>query len=752
MITRTLKLFISFALLFSVCCLSAAPKVRVVKASPKAATSFAIFVDQKTYDACKDEIDAYRTVLESEGLGTYIISAQWETPEDIRQQIVKISRRKPALEGFVFMGDIPVVRVRQAQFMTTAFKMNENSFPFDDSSVTSDRFYDDLDLAFDFIQKDSVNHNHFYYNLSIEGSVKLEPDFYSARIMVPKSFQEGEDPYLPLKKYLQKVVAAHQESNATNCEGNILDNMIFFAGHAYNSDCLTVWRQQPVIFREYFPAAFEKASGNEFMNFRQDNYMKYPLFSKMQQEDTDIFLFYEHGATHTQYINGSYTAETSKENLRELKRSLRNSYRRYKGSEREAEFIGYVSENYHLDTSMFSTEELEKEWIADSTARADVNISLEDLSRLKTGSRVTILNACYNGSFNKDEYVAGYHLFNDGRTVVTQGNTVNVLQDKWAEELIGFLALGMRVGMWQKEIATLESHLVGDPTFRFTQGGSPVDSKTVDALAERLISGKKDPGFWQELLKDKEPTLRATAIKQLSKTRNPQLSELFYDIFTNDTSWIVRLQALKALASIKGVHLTEAVKRGIDDPYEMIRRQSCHMAGDIGDPVLISPLVKTSLFSNEVQRTVYAAQSALQVFDPEQVRKEYLRQLELSYLTGKENLKEIIEKNMDTSTGRIDKQMTTLGNKEASALERESAIRQLRNNHLHYRTNELLAVLSDNSQDPQVRQLLCEALGWYTLSIEREQIMHAIKECLANEKSMPANVEKEMKKTLKRLI
>ena len=52
----------------------AAPKakVNIVKCDPKAATSFAIFVDNETYNACKAEIDAYREVLQSEGLGTYI--------------------------------------------------------------------------------------------------------------------------------------------------------------------------------------------------------------------------------------------------------------------------------------------------------------------------------------------------------------------------------------------------------------------------------------------------------------------------------------------------------------------------------------------------------------------------------------------------------------------------------------------------------------------------------------------------------
>ena len=69
-------------------------KVKVVKCNPKASTSFAIFVDQKTYDSCKEEIDAYRDVLQSEGLGTYILSSQWEKPEDVKAEIKSLVKNK----------------------------------------------------------------------------------------------------------------------------------------------------------------------------------------------------------------------------------------------------------------------------------------------------------------------------------------------------------------------------------------------------------------------------------------------------------------------------------------------------------------------------------------------------------------------------------------------------------------------------------------------------------------------------------
>ena len=166
--------------------------------------------------------------------------------------------------------------------------------------------------------------------------------------------------------------------------------------------------------------------------------MKYKLFHRMQVPGTDVFFFYEHGAEDTQYINGSYPARTFDENIEWLLRDLRGSYKRVKPAEREA-WVNDACSRYGLPKSTFSDEEMAKWAKADSIAKFDKDIHLADLAKLKTSSRLTMFNACYNGSFHVPGYVAGYHIFNDGKTVVTQGNTVNVLQDKWAEQLIGIL-------------------------------------------------------------------------------------------------------------------------------------------------------------------------------------------------------------------------------------------------------------------------------------------------------------------------
>ena len=90
-------------------CLQDMQAQTVVHPSIKTKTTFAIVVDQKSYDEAKSEIDAYRTSIEKEGLGTYLLIDDWKRPEPIREQLVKLhENEKTPLEGCVFIGDIPI--------------------------------------------------------------------------------------------------------------------------------------------------------------------------------------------------------------------------------------------------------------------------------------------------------------------------------------------------------------------------------------------------------------------------------------------------------------------------------------------------------------------------------------------------------------------------------------------------------------------------------------------------------------------
>ena len=81
--------------------------------------------------------------------------------------------------------------------------------------------------------------------------------------------------------------------------------------------------------------------------------------------------------------------------------------------------------------------------------------------------KVVVLDACYNGAFCHDAYMAEEYIFEGGDCVVTIANSVNSLQDKWCDRNLGMFGLGLRVGNFVKYNPYFESHIFGDPTFAF---------------------------------------------------------------------------------------------------------------------------------------------------------------------------------------------------------------------------------------------------------------------------------------------
>lgn len=704
-----IKQFIAAAIFCGIAPIAAA-QVKVEKCGVKSSTTFAIITDSETLSKCAEEFHAYKQVLEEEGLGTYIISADWKGPEEVKAEILALAGKKPRLEGVVFAGDIPIVKVRQGQHLTTAFKMNEEAWPMEESSVPSDRFYDDFDLSFDFICRDTVETDVFYYRLSEEGAQHLRPDIYSARMKVP-AVMKG-DKYEIMRKYLRKVVDAHRQNNS-------LDNLTFFAGHGYNSDCLTLWRQKPVVFREYFPYVFSQASHNRFLNFREDRHMKWNLLSEVARKDVDLFVFSEHGAPDTQYINESKVADNLDEDMDYLRRSLAESYKYYAGKGHGEDFMKEaVEQEYRLSRKDFSGSAMAAYAAADSLEYAQANIFLDDIMKGHSNAKMIVFNACYNGSFhNREGYVAGCHVFGDGECIVAQGNTVNVLQDKWEDKLMGYLSIGERAGMWQKEVAYLESHLIGDPTFRFTPHDK-AEEKLRDRLHNDLVFNELNPSVWEKYTYSDNSLLRCAGITHLgyidTKAAHKRAAELF-----GDPSWTVRIHAFNTLATDPDADFATYVRIGLEDIYEVVARNSVRMAAALGDTSLI-PDVK-----------------AFKKAHPEMVRASgHAADDAVALLSG---------------TGHYSKSTEGAADKEKPVKKRVNDIRTFRNGRSIFAVDPLLHIVGDASDDLYVRTVACETLGWYEQSVRRGEIIESLSGMLVNGTDIPQQIQAEIKKTIKRL-
>ena len=282
-------------------------------------SSVAVVVDRQTYDAISEAVDNYVNAITTSDREGVLVVDIWNNPDSIKNKLKEMYDSE-MLEGAVFVGEIPVPMIRDAQHLTTAFKMSQKS-PWIESSVPSDRFYDDFNLKFNFVCRDTVDTNLFYYNLAGDGPQKIQCNIYTGRI---KPTREGEEGYRQINDYLNKVVAERQNVN-------YLDKVASYAGHGSFSNSLSAWKDESVTLREQMPDCFKSADGARFYMFYMYPYMKETLIDEVQREDLDIMFFHEHGDTRRQYLTGTPDAtyddaffELAKYNIRSYLRRMKD--------------------------------------------------------------------------------------------------------------------------------------------------------------------------------------------------------------------------------------------------------------------------------------------------------------------------------------------------------------------------------------------------------------------------------------------
>lgn len=733
----------AFLLLFLLVPFYLSGQVKITEPGVKTPTTFAIIIDQATYDNTREAVELYRSAVEADGLGTYIVSAPWTTPEEVRDELVKLNGRKPPLEGVVFIGDIPVAMIRQGQHMTTAFKMNEEKFPMVESSVPSDRYYDDLRLTFDFVKRDSLNPHLFYYNLRGDCPQRLNPTFYSARIKHPEG-REGNK-YEEIAKFLRK--AAHEKRQC-----NALDTFVTFNGSGYNSDCLVSWMDLKGTLQESFPKAFGDVNSCKILNFRMENPAKYMVLDELQRPDVDVMLINEHGSPDILHIDDGIEPDYSdyKYVAAAVGRNIRDQlgYARWFYSEEDVEsFKEYYAKELNVSREwldeLLSEESAAKDKEYDAMVRASSQISLAELTGIKTYPRFVMFNACYNADFSQDN-VASYFIFNEGATVITQGNTRNVLQDKWSFEMMGLLSHGVRVGHWQNRIVTLESHLVGDPTFHF----APIAGNN---LNYDIVMNRDNAKVWRKYLKSPYADVQSLALYMLaaSDSKNEH-SGLVYDYFLNSQFGTVRMQALRMLSEYNDGNFAKAIIKGLYDPYETVRKHSVYYAEKSGDPQFIPFMADIYVNNHESKRVHYAVGNALEHMEPEQVKAALEKSIANSTGLRKDTLMAETKKKFDNAFDSAREDLATMRNEEAAMEDRARSIKLIRNNFKHYYAAEYVAYLKDDTQDIKLRIAMAEALGWFRYSYRRFEIMDQM-QALLDSPATDQRLKSELRKTITRL-
>jgi len=698
--------------------------------------SYAIIIDRISYSKAETAVLKYRDAVEADGLSSYVIIIEAINPDELRKTIVDLKNLDPRLEGVVFIGDVPIPMIRDAQHLTSAFKMDQERFPFKRSSIPSDRFYDDFDLEFKFLEQDTSNTLLYYYSLTAESPQKIEREIYSARIRPPFA---GEQKYIQMDKYLKRIAAQKREQN-------ILDNLMRYSGHGYNSESLSSWEGEALALREQFPQLFVPGGIFTSLEHSMSDNMKTIVINNLNKPELDVAIFHAHGGVEAQYLTGYPEASSISQNVSAIKLFVRSKLRQAQRRKRSVEEAkAYYVENYGVPETWFEGAFEDSMIVADSIYSANLDMDISDISLFKPGAELIIFDECFNGSFQKDRYIAGEYVFGRGTVVSGVANSVNVKQDIWTGEGLGLLNYNVRIGLWHQNNNYLENHIIGDPTFRFV---NPAQKDWSLILQEKQSNLR----FWQKMLKSEDIPIRALAVKKTAGLQQTGLEKLMLNIYKNDPAFLVRLTALKELSVIRSIQFEEILFSSIKDPYELIRRFSAQWMGVVGREDYLPVLVE-AVISDPSKRVAFTAKSAIEKLGPDEVYPYFEKAIQqLPKLTANSKLLSRMEKSYQRSTARLREEIIPELTTDTLALKKRlGAARMTRNYQFQEALPVLISLVLDENDEPRLRVVALEALGWYTFSYNRCDILNAC-ETLLKRSETPADVKHEALKTKKRII
>lgn len=467
---------------------------------------FAVVIDPVSQREAKAELADYiRALEEVQGYRVYTVTDRWGVPDSIRGALQRLHQQKRSpIVGAVFIGDIPVPMIRDAQFLTSAFKMNQR-MPWIDSSVPSDRFYDDFGLTFRFLKRDSLKPHLFYYSLTHEGNQQLHPALYTGRIRPTDC--GGTSRYEKLRRYLRKATEAKRHPEP-------VQTVFTYTGSGSLNESRVAHIDEQQSMREHFPQLAQRPGAFSYMDYGDERFIKRKLMNEMMRPDLSIGLMHHHGDFDTQYLTKRPTGKAYAE-------------------------------------------------IPDSVIRDSLNLTLKDFAAYgyRPNCRVCIYDACYNGAFHNDDCIANEYIFQPGKTICGLGGTVNVLQDKWPDRYLGLLAHGTTIGEINQLQPELEMHVVGDPTFLFANEDSDGQTPDEQCLTMLRQTPTADDGLLLQTLRTAPDALvRLQAFKLLQQHNSNRLTEAI-EAASQDNCELLQRFAVNAMQKSGDPKLAPALAR-----------------------------------------------------------------------------------------------------------------------------------------------------------------------------------------------
>ncbi|MBV7533074.1 HEAT repeat domain-containing protein [Chitinophaga sp. sic0106] len=691
---------------------SVAHAQHIQEPSVKSKTSFAIVVDEDTYRKAKPEIDAYRTAVEQSGLGTYVIYDNWKNPEQIRKLLKDLYARPQKLEGTVLVGNIPVAMIRDAQYLTSTFKMNQK-INWQRSSVPSDRYYDDFHMDFDFIKQDSLKKNYFYYSINPDAAQQLNKSIYSARIKPP--VMAGKESAELISEYLKKVVAEKKKKNPVN-------DMFISTAHGYNSESINSVAGEQMALRNQFPAVFSPGNVVKFYHFTNEPFLKFSLLSALKQPETDIAIMHGHGDSDIQLINGyPYVSnpQGSKENiLRYLRAKIQSA--KEDGRDVEATKASFVKS---LGVPMsWMDNALDPEVIKeDSIYNHNLDIHIDDIIATKPNARFVSMDNCLTGSFHLDEYIAGYYPFSGGSNIVAVANSVGVLQDLWPDEGMGLLQHGVRVGNWFKNYGYLETHIMGDPTFSF----SSISNKDINDA----VTVDHPLAYWKSLLQTPDADIQGLSLIYLkNKMDKAAYSALLKDTYFNSQYETTRMQAFQQLEKLNDKNYVEVLKAATTDPYEFIRRRALYEIGENGGDEFAATVVNMIVNDYQSERIGFKIRGIIAFMNAQPLLKEIDKQITPNSMVHFEQSRADLVKSINYNEKKVKELTDTILDKSKTDKSRISEITTMRAYRYHQTIPALVTIVKDAQNSEAVKMAAMEALSWFPRSYRVNEIIALCKE------------------------
>lgn len=633
---------------FKSCCLTVLFCLAALPATSR--DGVAVVIDAVSYDSVRTELDGYVRALEQrQNYKVYVVVDRWQVPDSIRTQLISLhSNKRDAIVGAVFIGDIPVPMVRDAQHLTSAFKMDQNHDR-RESSVPSDRFYDDFGLRFKPLGKDAEQ-PYWYYSLSADGDQQVKPDIFSGRIRPTDA--GGISRYDKLRAYLRKATKAKEHAENLN-------SVFVFTGDGSISESKPAHIDEFRGLLEHFPQLAAQPDAFSYIDYDDASPIRFRVMDELMRSDLSLAMLHHHGDWDTQYLN----------------------------------------------------------------MRTNDNLTFTEIehSNFRPNARCVVFDACFNGSFHRDNCIASEYIFRNGGTVATLAGSVNIIQDKWYDRYIGLLACGVSVGYINQHTAYLESHVIGDPTFTFLS--TPPAKGSADLLCRDMLE-------------------HASHYTDKALLRTLHTSPLA----------TVRLQAFTMLCNRKSPILNDAITTALNDNYEMLQRFAVNQMAKSGSPMLIPAFARLLTRPNLSKRVAFNAYQAIQFFDKqklaEAVDKELCNRERL--LTKPDSFCNAIRSQVAKMGARWDTDILDLCH---DSLDKKHALRQAGYMRI-YCPAYLLPIVADYAlrcKDNDIRKALLDVMGWHHMAYTSNVCLEAARKIEADT-TLPQDVRDEAKKTMKRIL